>query len=526
MMIHQLRSLENPRTSLADFDQYDGSSYTADTGERIDRAKALQYSPVFKALTLISGDVAKLGCFVYARVGQGKDRATDHPAYQLLRYAPNPDTTAFRFYQTVQGHACEGNGYAYIDRAPDGRPLALYPLNPDNVTPVRYGGEMFYIYESATVKRVALPAADVLHIAGLGFDGLIGYSIWEYGRNSIGMGRASQKYVNRFFANNARPGIVLEVPGKLEAARAQQLLATWNATHGGMDRAQKAALITDGMKIQTIASAARDNQLVEGMQFSVRDVANWFRIPPHKLGDTTRTSFSSLEQENQSYLDEALDPWLVQWEQECWSKLLTEDEKRADSHVIEFNRKALLRADMATRGEFYLKATGGRAWLTPDEVRGTENLNPAGGDAAELKDPTNNFGGDAGTASPASASPDPEPSPSEDSDRAIQAADAVTRDATKRAVTRLANQASRAAKSGPDVRAFIAALASETAAVADILAPAAALRASLGMPVGADAAALTETLAASLTPCLSQSTRDIKPAVETAIELWRKGVLL
>jgi HK97 family phage portal protein len=161
------------------------------------------------------------------------------------------------------------------------------------------------------------------------------------------------------------------------------------------------------LKASRLAFSAEDQQLIETRQFTVRDVANFIGVPPHKLGDTGRTAYASLEQENQSYLDDALDYWLCVWEAQCWDKLLTEEEKAADSHVVEFLRLALMRADMATRANYYRTALGGRGWMTPNEVRGRENLNPSdSADADEILTPLNmGQGGDQNDPSPEPAQP-------------------------------------------------------------------------------------------------------------------------
>ena len=177
MMIHELRnSLENPANSLSDFDLYDGTSHLSDTGERITRDKALEYSPVWRAMDLVSGDAAKLGCFIYRRDGKGKERATEHPAYRLLRYNASPYMTADRAIRQLVVHAMGGNGYWLIERDGAGVPLELIPLNPDYVTPVRMNGVPYYIYQSPTVDAT-FESMDVIHLSGMGFDGLCGYSI-------------------------------------------------------------------------------------------------------------------------------------------------------------------------------------------------------------------------------------------------------------------------------------------------------------------------------------------------------------
>ena len=375
-----MRSLENPSTSLSDPDEwlYEalGGSKSV-TGLRVGRKSALTYSPAWRAVNLIARDVGKLPLFIYHRLVEGGiERATEHPAYRLLRHDPNSEMTAAVFRATMTAHALLlGNGYAYIHRAGDGTPLELIPLNPENTHNVRVNGVLWYVTLTGTEAERKLAPVNVIHIKGLGFDGLTGYSIIEYAKNSIGVGLAAQQYGGSFFARGARPSAVIEHPAKLSAEAVGRLRTSWEKMHEGLNNAHRAAILDEGMKLHAFGATAKESQLLELQEFSMRDVANWFGVPPHKIGDTTRTSYASLEQENQAYLDDALDPWLHAWESECRAKLLTETEKKTDSHVIEFLRAALVRADLATRYAAYNTALQG-GWMSRDEIRAKENENP------------------------------------------------------------------------------------------------------------------------------------------------------
>lgn len=452
--IWQRRSLENPSTPLSDPDDWllDAlGAGPATTGVRVNRKSALTYSAFWRGVNLIAASVAKLPLFVYAREGPGKRRAPEHPAYYLLRKKPNRFATAARFRETLQGHALTaGNGYAAIFRAGDGTPIELAVLNPDVTYPVRETGTGIVIYVTQVAGQpIKLAASDVLHIAGLGFDGLTGYSVLQYARNSLGLGMAAEQYGARFFRSSARPSVLLEHPGSLTDEAQRRLRENWDRMHAGVENAHRTAVLEEGMKANVVSFSAKDAQFLETRQFEIRSVANWLGLPAHKLGDTTRTSFASLEQENQSYLDDSLDPWLVKWEEECWDKLLSEDEKINDTHIVEFLRAALVRADLTARANFFRTALAGAPWMTRDEVRGAENLNPLpAGQGAELLDPLNMV---------ADLEPDPGPAPGpasqpdeqddepeqEDEERSL---DRLRRDAERRIVRRLWHQAQRAGK--------------------------------------------------------------------------------
>jgi HK97 family phage portal protein len=454
------RTLENPSTPLDDPDDwlYDAlGAAPSSSGMRVSHESALKYAPLWRGINLISRDVAKLPLFVYKRNGDGKDRANDHPAYTLLRYKPNAEMIAFPFWQTLVGHVLtRGNGYAYIFRLGSGVANELIPLNPDNTYPVRANGVLTYVTKVNGEDRKLLPE-NVLHIKGFSFDGLVGYNVIQKARDSLGRGIAAGEYGSRFFRNDAKPSIVLEHPAKLSDQAVRHLRESWSTMHQGVENAHKPAILEEGMKVHAYSINARDAQLLETRAFEIRDVANWLNIPPHKLGDSSRVSYNSLEQENQSYLDDALDPWLVNIEQECRDKLLTEAEKSADTHVIEFMRQAMLRADISARGEFYVKATGGHPWMTVNEVRGLENMNPVDG-FDDIQAPTNNFGDAAGGAVPKpkpKGGNDAAKADAETNSAAMKAMRAVLVDATRRMAKRLVTHAKKAAKTPETLTAWL-----------------------------------------------------------------------
>jgi HK97 family phage portal protein len=445
------RSLENPQTSLADPADWvyeaTGGADTA-TGLRINADKALGYSAVWAAVNLLSCDVGKLPLFVYRRVAAGKERATAHPAYRLLRYAPNADMTQMAFRQALQAHVLlRGNGYALVEYDSIGRPSALRILNPDLTYPVRENGRAWIVVDDGT-RMARLDPSLVLHLRGLSYDGIQGYSVLTYARETLASGIAARDYGSRFFRNSARPSVILEHPQTMSEEAQRRLKASWDNMHAGLENQHKTAVLEEGMKANVISISARDAQLLEQRQFEIREVANWFGLPPHKLGDPTRTAYASLEQENQTYLSTALDRWLVTWEEECREKLLTEDEKAADSHVVEFLRLALLRADSAARAAYYAAATAGQPWMTPDEARAAENMNEVGGAAGELHYPLN-------------TSPEQDTEVDDDPNQDAGAVRAAVRPLVEDVARRMARRIAAGARRAKDAVAYANGLAAE-----------------------------------------------------------------
>lgn len=372
------RSIENPKFPLSQAaDEWFGG-LTSSAGVRVNSETALTYSPVWRGVWIISNAVGKLPQYVYQRDddGEGKHYATKHPAYRLLRRKPNEEMTAFVFRRSVQGIALlEGNGYAFIERRGDGRPNQLIPLLPGTCNPVRSAGALWYLVHAPSGEPRKIPARDMLHIKGPGLDSLLGYKLTEKARHGIGAGMAAQEYSARFFSNGAEPRVVLEHPKVLSPKAKDNIREGWNRAHQGLENSHKVSILEEGMKVAVFGLDPQKSQMIESLKFSVKDVANWLGLPPHLLGDDTRTAYASLEQENLSFLDHSLDPWLVNWEEECYDKLLSEEEKRGEAFTIEFMRLALLRADSAARSMFYHNAMQD-GWMNGDEVRSRENLNP------------------------------------------------------------------------------------------------------------------------------------------------------
>ncbi len=418
-------SAENPAvplSSIADgddlYDAITGGAGRNATGVKVNRERALGHSAIWRGVSLIAGDVGRHWFGVYRYQGDGLVADKNHQAALVMR-KPNGYMTPFTFRQTLQAHALlSGNGYAFIVRDGDARPLELLPLNPERTWPVRVDGELWYVSqcgESVPGKRrdassmVKLRASDVLHIKGLGFDGLAGYPVLHVLREVIGGALAARDYGSRYFKNNASPGIVLEVPANMQDKAIKILRESWAELHQGVNNAHRPAILRDGVKLGAWAANARDAQLLENRQFDSRDVANVIGVPPHKVGDPSRTAYNSLESENQAYQEDTLDAWFTAWGQEADSKLLTEDEKAAETHVCRFDPRPLSRVPLATRGTYYTAALMG-GWLNADEVRGFEGLNPLPGGLGKVyRNPVNVAPSAMPAATPAEPTPTPEP---------------------------------------------------------------------------------------------------------------------
>ena len=353
---------------------------TSSSGKAVNEKTALQTTAVYACVRIMAETIAALPLHTYQHTPGGKEKAAEHPLYYLLHSEPNPEMTSFVFRETLMGHLLLwGNAYAQIIRDGRGRVVGLYPLLPNKMIVNRNDqGQLYYQYEKEGCLYI-LNRHEVLHIPGLGFDGLIGYSPIAMAKNAIGMAIATEEYGAKFFANGANPGGVLEHPGVVkDPARIRE---SWNAVYQGSGNAHRVAVLEEGMKFQSIGIPPEQAQFLETRKFQINEIARIFRIPPHMIGDLEKSSFSNIEQQSLEFVMYTLDPWVVRWEQAIQRALFSENEKR--QFFMKFNVDGLLRGDYESRMNGY--AVGRQnGWLSSNDIRELENLNripeDAGGD--------------------------------------------------------------------------------------------------------------------------------------------------
>ena len=362
----------NPEQWMIDF--WGGSE--SDSGVRVNPTTAMNYAQYYQAVQLISGDIGKIGLPLYKRTSDGRDRDRRHPAYRLLNYEFNDMMTADVGKQILQSHALSwGNGRGAIVRNGNDEPMGIVPLMPDRTKTIVENGEVWHLTKIGDdTEYTSFRDENVLHIKGLGFDGITGYSVATMARNSLGLGFAAEKHASFLFRNRAIPGIVLETDGKVDEPTAKKLLQDWDKRHAGVENTAKSALLHMGVKAKELGMSSLDAQLLETRKFQRVDIASWFNLPPHKLGDDSRISYNSLEQENLSYLNTCLLFWFVRWQQECRRKLLREVEKERDTHYFEFFVDLLASVDFPSKVAA-LNTLIAATIFNPNEAREKLNMN-------------------------------------------------------------------------------------------------------------------------------------------------------
>lgn len=367
-------------------DRYLGSQFSflfgpTTSGKSVNEITAMQTSAVYACVRVLAETIASLPLHIYRYEGRSKVRVYDHPLYHLLHDEPNPEMTSFVFRETLMTHLLlYGNAYAQVIRDGRGRVLALYPLLPNKMTVERLDtGELVYFYTRDSdlnpnfkqYGRVALRPQDVLHIPGLGFDGLVGYSPIAMMKSAVGITIACEEYGASFFANGATPGGVLQHPGVLKDPA--KVRDSWNAVYQGSQNAHKVVVLEEGMTYQQVGLPPEDSQFLETRKFQLDEIARIYRIPPHMVGDLDKSSFSNIEQQSLEFVMYTLDPWVVRWEQSLQRSLLLPSEK--EDFAIKLNVDGLLRGDYASRMNGYATARQ-NGWMSANDIRELEDLNP------------------------------------------------------------------------------------------------------------------------------------------------------
>jgi HK97 family phage portal protein len=363
-----------------------GNQPTA-AGVDVDEGTAMNFAAVWQAVNIISANVAAMPAVLYRKDGQNREEATDHPVWDLLLSAPNDEMGPFMFAETITSHALTwGNGYAYIERQaddPDAPVVGLWPLMPNQTTPMRREqggaagrpGDLYYLYQGHYPGEMTeeYEPWEILHIAGLSFDGLKGYPVVQMARESIGLGTAMERYGAAFFGRGSVPGGIIEVPqGCTVGPKARKnLRESFELLHRGPDNAHRVGILEHGITYKALGLPPETAQFLQSRVFQIAEIARWFNIPPHLLRDLSHATYSNIEHQGIDFLVYTLRPWLIRWQQELVRKLFGPKERKL--YGVEHDAHSLLLTDVAARYSAYAIGRN-NGWLTLNDILRREKL--------------------------------------------------------------------------------------------------------------------------------------------------------
>lgn len=344
-------------------------------GVVVNEDTAMTLGAVFACVRVISESLAGLPWHPYRRRADGGlDRLTDHHTDWLLDVQANEETAAFQWRETMVAHALTwGNGFAEIERDLLGRPVNMWLLTPDRVEVVRFNGRIIYDVANHSAPNTVLEKDDVYHLKGLGFDGLVGYPVVRLAARAIGAGISTEEATSNFFQNDSTPGGILTAPGRLSDQARNNVVSSWEKVHGGPKNRRKVAVLEEGLKWEQTGLPPEDAQLFEQRQFTPTEICRWFRVPPHKIADLTRSTNNNIEHQSIEFVNDCLRPWSERLESEADIKLYGRNNRGSIITVIDLNE--LKRGDLASQTE-HIQQLSDRGVYSINEARTYLGLNP------------------------------------------------------------------------------------------------------------------------------------------------------
>lgn len=357
---------------------YGGAGLATQAGPAVNEWSALAHATVFACVKVLAESVGQLPLVLYERSGRARGRAEQHPLFRLVHDEPNPEMTSQEVREAMMAYlATHGNALAVIETGRGGEVEALWPIPWSEIEMGRgRDGELRYLWRPTRAEPTVLRAEQVWHVRGLSWNGLQGLSPIAIQREAIGHGLAMAEYQARFFANDATPGGVLQTDQSLDEPAVRRIAQDWDRLHQGLGRSHKVAILDHGLKWEKISLPAKDSQFLESRKLNRTEIAGWYRVPAHMVNDLEKATFSNIEHLGIEFVVHTLAPYMVRFEQSGNRQLLLRREK--GRLFLKHNVDALLRGDTASRYTAYQAAIQS-GWLTPNEAREKEDLNPIEG---------------------------------------------------------------------------------------------------------------------------------------------------
>ena len=331
----------------------DGGGQNNESGESVNDATSLSIATVFTCCRVLADGVASLPCRIYRQTPTGKQEDIDAALSHLLQIAPNDETSAYSFFETLATHLnLRGNSYAEIQRNAAGDPIALWNLDPRKCEPVRLGVNGTLAYKCSdgmgpNQTRI-IAKENMLHVPLFSWDGIVGISPIAMLRQTLGLTIAQQKFAARIIRNNAVPALALNFPGKIKPEDKAKLRDNWEELQSGGSQ-RRVAILDQGLTIETLGLSAEDSELLASRSFSRSEIAAAFRVPASMVGDLTRLSNSNHEQQSLSFVTDSLSPLLKRIEIEFRRKLLPPAPNgKPNTSFIQFDIRERLKSDFAS----------------------------------------------------------------------------------------------------------------------------------------------------------------------------------
>jgi HK97 family phage portal protein len=379
MILDLLRPKSAITTSSELYKAIRAATVQSDSGESVTVTSAMRTTAVYACVQVIAESLAQLPLILYERLDVGKKKADNTLLHYLLHDAPNEFQTSFEWRVTKTMHLLlYGSGYSFIVRSPTtGKVLELLPVHPNNIKPRQEKNySIVYEYTDAEGRKQDVSSDKIFRVMGLSLDGFTGISPIEYHRQTIGTALATNKHSALNFKNGVRFSGVLEMPARLkDEDTAKRVRESFQDAFGG-ENSWGVPLLEDGMTWKSVSMNNKDLQYIEQKQFNVEDIARIFRVPLHKIQHLLRATNNNIEHQGLEFVVDTMMPHFKRWEQSITRDLLTSEEKK--KYFAEFLVDGLMRGDAKSRAEFYNKAVG-RPWMSGNEARIKENMNPIDG---------------------------------------------------------------------------------------------------------------------------------------------------
>lgn len=356
---------------------FGGGDNRSSSGITITVDRAMQVSAVFRCVNILANAMASMPLKLYMRTPDGKEIASDEPLYRVLHDRPNKWQTSVEWRAMMESHRClRGNAYSLIVSGSRGFASELIPLHPDRMKiEMLENGRLRYLYTDDSGKQIPYTQDQIFHLRGLSIDGIYGLSVLAAARNAIGLTISTEDHGSRLFKNGARPGFALSSDEPIKPEAADKVRESWERMHAGSENQHKTAILPYGLKPVQLGLTSDDAQFLETRKFELSDIARFFGVPPHKIYDLERATFSNIEHQGLEFVQDTLLPIARIWEAAISRDLIVDDEM----YFAEFSFDFYLRGDSTARAAFY-KELSYLGVLNINEIRAYENLNNIGTD--------------------------------------------------------------------------------------------------------------------------------------------------